>query len=94
MSSFEGILLRGVPAVLFIGVSSFHGVQIRGVPAVLFIEVSSFHGIQIRGVPAVLFIEVSSFQGIGAWGEWVQGEQCIYVSSCDCGWASGVTPFS
>ena len=64
MSSFEGILLRGVPAVLFIEVSSFHGVLIIGVPAVLFIEVSSFHGVQIRGVPAVLFIEVSSFHGV------------------------------
>ena len=64
MSSFQGVLIRGVPAVLFIDVSSFQGVLIRGVPAVLFIEVSSFQGVLIRGVPAVLFIEVSSFQGV------------------------------
>ena len=64
VSSFQGVLIRGVPAVLFIEVSSFQGVLIRGVPAVLFIEVSSFQGVLIRGVPAVLFIEVSSFQGV------------------------------
>ena len=64
MSSFQGVLIRGVPAVLFIEVSSFQGVLIRGVPAVLFIEVSSFRGVLIRGVPAVLFNEVSSFQGV------------------------------
>ena len=64
MSSFQGVLIRGVPAVLFIEVSSFQGVLIRGVPAVLCIEVSSFQGVLIRGVPAVLFIEVSSFQGV------------------------------
>ena len=64
VSSFQGVLIRGVPAILFIEVSSFQGVIIRGVPAVLFIEVSSFQGDLIRGVPAVLFIEVSSFQGV------------------------------
>ena len=48
MSSFHGVQIRGVPAVLFIEVSSFHGVLIRGIPAVMFIEVSSFHGVQIR----------------------------------------------
>ena len=64
VSSFQGVLIRGVPAVLFIEVSSFQGVLIRGAPAVLFIEVSSFQGVLIRGVPAVLFIEVSSFQGV------------------------------
>ena len=64
MSSFQGVLIRKVPAVLFIEVSSFQGVLIRGVPAVLFIEVSSFQGVLIRGVPAILFIEVSSFQGV------------------------------
>ena len=64
MSSFQGVLIRGVPAVLFVEVSSFQGVLIRGVPAVLFIEVSSFQGVLIRGVPAVLFVEVSSFQGV------------------------------
>ena len=58
------LIIRGVPAVLFIEGSSFQGVLIRGVPAVLFIEVSSFQGVLIRGVPAVLFIEVSSFQGV------------------------------
>ena len=42
VSSFQGVLIRGDPAVLFIEVSSFQGVLIRGVPAVLFIEVSSF----------------------------------------------------
>ena len=31
-SSFQGVLIRGVPAVLFIEVSSFQGVLIRGVP--------------------------------------------------------------
>ena len=51
VSSFQGVLIRGVPAVLFIEVSSFQGVLIRGVPAVLFIEVSSFQGVLIRGVP-------------------------------------------
>ena len=50
MSSFQGVLIRGVPAVLFIEVSSFQGVLIRGVPTVLFIEVSSFQGVLIRGV--------------------------------------------
>ena len=64
--SFHGVLIRGVPAVLFIEVSSFQGVLIRGVPAVLFIEVSLFQGVLIRGVSAVLFIEVSSFQGVGS----------------------------
>ena len=49
VSSFQGVLIRGVPAVLFIEVSSFQGVLIRGVPAVLFIEVSSFQGVLIRG---------------------------------------------
>ena len=39
-----GVLIRGVPAVLFVEVSSFQGVLIRGVPAVLFVEVSSFQG--------------------------------------------------
>ena len=34
MSSFQGVLIRGVPAVLFIEVSSFQVVLIRGVPAV------------------------------------------------------------
>ena len=29
MSSFQGVLIRGVPAVLFIEVSSFQGVLIR-----------------------------------------------------------------
>ena len=48
VSSFQGVLIRGVPAVLFIEVSSFQGVLIRGVPAVLFIEVSSFQGVLIR----------------------------------------------
>ena len=32
VSSFQGVLIRGVPAVLFIEVSSFQGVLIRGVP--------------------------------------------------------------
>ena len=41
VSSFHGVQIRGIPAVLYIEVSSFHGVLIRGVPAVLFIEVSS-----------------------------------------------------
>ena len=62
VSSFQGVLIRGVPAVLFIEVSSFQGFLIRGVPA--FIEVFSFQGVLIRGVPAVLFIEVSLFQGV------------------------------
>ena len=48
MSSFQGVLIGGVPAVLFIEVSSFQGVLIRGVPAVLFIEGSSFQGVLIR----------------------------------------------
>ena len=56
MSSFQRVLIRRVPAVLFIEVSSFQGVLIRGV---LFIEVSSFQGVLIRGVSAVLFFEVS-----------------------------------
>ena len=38
VSSFQGVLIRGVPAVLFIEVSSFQGVLIRGVPTVLFID--------------------------------------------------------
>ena len=62
--SKQGVLIRGVPAVLFIEVSSFQGVLIRGVPVVLFIEVSSFQGVLIRGVPAVLFIKVPSFHGV------------------------------
>ena len=61
VTSFQGVLIRGVPAVLFIEVSSFQGVLIRGVPAVLFIEVSSFHGVLIREAPT---IKVSSFRGI------------------------------
>ena len=48
MSSFQSVLIKGVPAVLFIEVSSFQGVLIRGVPAVLFIEVSSFQGVLIN----------------------------------------------
>ena len=44
----QGVLIRGVPAVLFIEVSSLQGVLIRGVPAVLFIEVSSLQGVLIR----------------------------------------------
>ena len=31
VSSFQGVIIRGVLAVLFIEVSSFHGVLIRGV---------------------------------------------------------------
>ena len=59
MSSFQGVLIRGVPAVLFIEVSSFQGVLIRGAPAVLFIEVSSFQGVLIRGVlPLVQLINI------------------------------------
>ena len=63
VSIFQGVLIRGAPAVLFIEVSLFQGVLTRGVPAVLFIEVSLFQGVLTRGAPAVLFIEVSSSQG-------------------------------
>ena len=38
VSSFQGVLIRGVPVLLFIEVSSFQDVLIRGVPAVLFID--------------------------------------------------------
>ena len=55
MSSFQGVLIRGVPDVLFIEVSSFQGVLIRGVPAVLFIEVSSYQGVLIREVPLYIY---------------------------------------
>ena len=53
---FQGVLIRGVPAVLFIEVPSFQGVLIRGITAVLFIEVSSFQGVLIRGVPVFRYI--------------------------------------
>ena len=45
VSSFQGVLIRGVPAVLFIEVSSFQGVLIRGVTAttVLVSEVQRIH---------------------------------------------------
>ena len=43
VSSFQGVLIRGVPGVLFIEVSSFQGVLIRGVPAVLFIAMRCPH---------------------------------------------------
>ena len=67
----QGVLIRGVPAVLFIEVSSFQGVLIRGVLAVLFIEVSSFQGVLIRGVPVLL----SNFHGMQGFIQdfWVRG---------------------
>ena len=46
VSSFQCVLIRGVPVVLFISVC-----PIREVPVVLFIEVSSFQGVPIREVP-------------------------------------------
>ena len=39
VSLFQGVLISGFPAVLFINMSSFQGVLISGVTAVLFIEV-------------------------------------------------------
>ena len=41
VSSFQGVLIRGVPAVLFIEVSSFQEVLIRWVPACIYIAPSS-----------------------------------------------------
>ena len=38
MSSFQGVLIRGVPAVLLIKVSSFQSVLIRGVTAGLLLS--------------------------------------------------------
>ena len=46
VSSFQGVLIRGVPAVLFIEVSSFQRVLIRGVPAVSLSLQSSFPSIE------------------------------------------------
>ena len=63
VSSFQGVLIRGVPAVLFIEVSSFQGVLISGVPAVLFIEVSSFQGVLIRGVLLSCLLKCPHFKG-------------------------------
>ena len=48
MSSFQSVLIRAAPTVLF-DVSSFQSVLIRGVPTVLF-DVSSFQGVLIREV--------------------------------------------
>ena len=42
VSSFQGVLIRGVPAVLFIENSSFQGVLIREVPAVLLLRCPHF----------------------------------------------------
>ena len=78
MFSFEGVLIRGGPAVLPPMVSSFEGVLVREVsapqgvlisggsdwvPAVLPPKVSSFERVLIGGVPAVLPPKVPSFQG-------------------------------